>query len=294
MAAPLSARPPLLPLLPWTDRQGRLSWLRLAVFLALLAPAAWYLGLLLAGGLRPDPARQLTFLSGEWAVWLLLVTLAVTPLRRITGWNRLAGLRRMLGLSALAYAGAHLLLYVVREHFDLLKVGSEILLRPYLTLGFAALAVLVALGATSTDGAIRRLGPRWHRLHGLVHVAAALALVHFHLQAKSDVFAATLTGGLFLLLMGYRLAVRLGLSLTRPAVLAALALLAGLATAGLEHLWYALATGLPAWRVSLASLDPAQLGDPGLIRPAWWVLLAGLSVTLLPFVRGVSGRARPL
>ncbi|SUB03015.1 Flavocytochrome yedZ [Pannonibacter phragmitetus] len=275
---------PVAAFLPWTDRQGRLSGLKLAVFLIALAPALWYLTRAAMGLVQPEPARQLVFVSGDWAIRFLVATLAVSPLRRITGWGKLAGIRRMLGLTALAYGLAHLMLYVIRENLDLWRVTSEIVLRFYLTIGFAALVALVALGVTSTDSAIRRMGPRWHRLHELVYPATALAAFHYFLQSKSDVSQATLLAGLFLLVMIYRGAARLKLPLSSPLVLAGLGLLAGLGTAGIEYLWYHLATGVPAERVFLANFNWQLFTMPAQIRPSWWVALAGLITALLPMI----------
>lgn len=267
--------------LPWLDRAGRLSALKLLCFLLVLAP-----GLYLAQGYARDalgakPVTALIHATGEWAVRLLLATLAVSPLRRIADWPRLINLRRMLGLSALAYALAHLVLYVVDQNYDLTKVASEIALRVYLTVGFVALAGLVALGWTSTDGAIRRMGPAWHRLHRLAYPIAALGLLHYFLQSKIDVTDPVFWTGLFVLLMGWRLMHRLSAP-TRPWSLLLLALGSALLTALLEAAWYGLKSGVPAGLVLGANLDYS-----GPIRPAWWVLGVGL---LLPLVNALRGR----
>ncbi len=140
-----------------------------------------------------------------------MVSLAVSPLRRIGQWNKLIAVRRMLGVAVLAYAAAHFALYVVDQKFDIVRVASEIVLRFYLTIGFVALLGLMALGATSTDAMIRRLGAQgWNRLHGLVYVIGILALLHFMIQSKLDVSQPVLMVGLFLLLMGQRLLARVG------------------------------------------------------------------------------------
>ena len=117
----------------------------------------------------------------------LLLSLAVTPLRRIANYPKLILVRRMLGLTVLAYGVVHLGLYVVDQNFILSKVVSEIVSRFYLTIGFVALLGLTVLGITSTDGMIRRLGKAWPRLHKSVYLIAILGLIHYYLQAKIDV-----------------------------------------------------------------------------------------------------------
>ncbi len=174
---------------PWLDRAGRLSWLKLAVFLACLAPACQLLIAYRLDMLGAKPITALIHGTGEWTVRFLLATLALTPLRRIADWPKLVLIRRMLGVTTMAYALAHLVLYVIDQNYDLAKVVSEIALRIYLTIGFVALVGLIALGATSTDGAIRAMGPNWHRLHKLAYTIAVLGLVHYFLQAKIDVSA---------------------------------------------------------------------------------------------------------
>ncbi|MHA7775742.1 protein-methionine-sulfoxide reductase heme-binding subunit MsrQ [Roseibium sp. M-1] len=274
--------------LPWTDRRGMLSPLRLGVFIALLLPAASIFYSLAFGPKQADPFERELHMAGEWTVRLLLITLAVTPLRRIFSWNRILGVRRMLGVSVLCYALLHLGLYTAQEHWDLLKVGSEIVLRFYLTIGFVALLGLAILGATSFDAAIRRLGRNWQRLHSLVYAVGVLALFHFFLQSKSDVTQATLMSGCFFLLMLYRLAVKAGFSLANPLVLAVCAAFGAAATAGIEYAWYAIATGIPADRVFLANFDVSLT-----IRPAIWVGIVGLGVAAAALLQLVGGLVGP-
>ena len=139
----------------------------------------------------------------------LLITLAITPLRRITRYGQLLDVRRMLGVGAFCYAALHISLYVLDQQFDLVKVASEIVKRIYLIIGFVALSGLTVLAITSTDGMVRRLGGmRWARLHQIVYVIAFLALIHYFQQTKADVSVPTLVAGLFGWLMCYRFAVR--------------------------------------------------------------------------------------
>lgn len=288
MPASAPARPSApssLPL-PWLDRAGRLSLLKLCAFLLVLAPGLHLAWAYAHDALGAKPITALIHATGEWSIRMLLATLAVTPLRRIANWPKLINLRRMLGLAALAYALAHLALYVVDQNFDLAKVVSEIALRVYLTIGFVALAGLVALGLTSTDAAIRRMGPAWNRLHRIVYGIAALGLLHYFLQAKIDVTNPVFWTGLFLLLMGWRLMQRLRAP-TRPWSLLLLAVGTALLTGLLEAAWYGLKSGIPAGLVLGANLDFS-----GPIRPAWWVLGFGLLVPLVNLVRGTPERGR--
>jgi sulfoxide reductase heme-binding subunit YedZ len=263
-------------LLPWTDRAGRLSALKLGMFLIVLAPALW-LGLRGLGGmLGSKPLTAAIHDSGDWAVRFLLLSLLVTPLRRLANWPQLIQVRRMLGLAALAYVALHVTLYVAEQGWDLIKVASEIVLRLYLTIGFVALAGLVALGATSTDGAIRRLGAvRWNRLHAIVYGIAVLALIHFFLQRRLDVSEPVLMAGFFLWLMGWRWLNRRGLEGGFLA-LVGLALAVFAATMALEAAWYGVRNGAPVLSVLAANLDFGFT-----IRPAWWALAAGLCLALL-------------
>lgn len=266
--------------LPWNDRAGRFSALKLVTFAGLLAPGAWLLVQALAGWLGSKPITAAIHLTGDWAVRFLLLSLLVTPLRYAWDWPRLIAIRRMVGVAAAAYAALHLGLYAAEQAFDLKRVASEIALRFYLTIGFVALLGLLALAATSTDAMIRRLGAlRWNRLHLLTYPIAVLALWHFFLQTKLDVTQPVLMLGFFVWLMLFRLMRRQGLQ-ARPLQLLALALISSLATALLEALWYATMTGVMASRILAANLDIA-FG----IRPSLWVLAAGLAVAAVSTVR---------
>ncbi|WP_209004068.1 protein-methionine-sulfoxide reductase heme-binding subunit MsrQ [Labrenzia sp. CE80] len=259
---------------PWTDRRGTLSPLRLVVFVVILVPGIEIFADLFFGPVRPEPYEHALNESGEWAVRLLLLSLFVTPIRRIFSWNKVIGVRRMVGVSVLAYGLLHLGLYMAQENWDLVKVVSEIVVRIYLTIGFVALLGLVALGVTSFDSMVRRLGSAWNRLHQLAYPIAVLGILHFFLQSKSDVAQPTIMAGLFVLLMLYRLAVRNGLQISSGWVLLACAGLAAVATSGLEYAWYALATGIPAQLVFMANFDVATS-----FRPAVWVGLSGAALS---------------
>jgi methionine sulfoxide reductase heme-binding subunit len=259
---------------PWQDRAGRLSALRAVVFALLLLPATWVAGEAALGLLGPEPWKAALKEIGLWTIRLLLVTLAVTPLGKILAEPRILALRRLLGLTTLAYAVLHLVLYAGHENFGLWKVASEIVLRVYLTIGFVALLGLAALGWTSTDGWIRALGPRWKRLHWLVFPVAALGVLHFYMQSKTVVWEAVIAAGFLAWLLAWR-ALPAGWRGRLPALLA-LAPLTAVAAALIEYAWFSVATNLPAERILLANLD-VGFG----LRPAVWAGVAALAVPAL-------------
>ncbi|MBN8919578.1 MAG: sulfoxide reductase heme-binding subunit YedZ [Rhizobiales bacterium] len=257
------------------EKNGAWSPEKIGALAIALVPIVWLAGRTLTGDL--DLARPVTdaiHFTGRWAVRLLLLSLLVTPARGLLSWNRLIGARRILGVAAACYAAFHFTLYVADQKFDLAKVASEIVLRVYLTIGFVALAALIALAVTSTDAAIRRLGRRWGVLHRAVYLAALLAVVHFMMQKKLDITEPVLMAGLLLWLFGYRLLRRFGVPARIPALLALSAAAAGL-TALAEAFWYRGMTGVPAGRV----LESNLMFDI-VIRPMWWVLAAGVAATL--------------
>jgi sulfoxide reductase heme-binding subunit YedZ len=166
------------------------------------------LGKLAGGGmdLGADPVNRLIHACGITALNLLLVTLAVTTVRQLTGLNSLVRLRRMLGLFAFFYALSHFTVYFwLSQALDFRTVGEDIVKRPYITIGMLALLLLIPLAVTSTNGMMRRLGRRWTKLHRLVYVITALGLWHFWWQVKADIREPLLYVGIFAVLMGWRL-----------------------------------------------------------------------------------------
>src|SRR5690606_3919484 len=146
---------------------------------------------------------------GITALNLLLITLAVTPVRQITGWRNLLRLRLMLGLFAFFYALAHFTVYFTLDQwFDLRAIGADIIKRPYITIGMLALLLLIPLAVTSTNGMMRRLGRRWTTLHRLVYVITALGLWHFWWQVKADIREPLLYASIFAVLMAWRIRAR--------------------------------------------------------------------------------------
>jgi sulfoxide reductase heme-binding subunit YedZ len=167
--------------------------LRVTVFLACLAPLVVLLADLFGGRLGPEPIRAVELRTGIWALTLLVATLAVTPLRRLTGWNVLGGYRRMLGLWAFAYVCLHFLTWFgVDQFFALAYIGKDIVKRPYITVGFASFLLMIPLAITSRTAMVRRLGKRWATLHSLVYVAALGGVVHFVWEVKADLTRPTI------------------------------------------------------------------------------------------------------
>jgi sulfoxide reductase heme-binding subunit YedZ len=183
-----------------------------ALWLLCLTPAAQLAWRAWTGRLTANPIEFITLHTGFWALTLMLCTLAVTPVRRITGWNRIVQLRRPLGLFAFFYATLHFMTYIGLDlFFDFSAVGADILKRPYITVGFTAFLLLIPLAATSTTGAIRRLGRNWLRLHRLIYVAAALGVLHFYWKksAKSDVGEPLIFAAILAALLLFRVGIAL-------------------------------------------------------------------------------------
>jgi len=182
-----------------------------AVFLLCLLPAAWLIyGVYLAfsGGenlLGPDPAQFLSLQTGEWAIRLLIASLAITPLRYLLNMPSLFRFRRMIGLYAYFYVFLHLIVFLwFLLGWDFSAVGREISERPYITIGFAAFVLLTPLAVTSFNAAQRKLGRNWKRLHRLSYACAILACMHVIWIVRSSYFDAVLYGGLTLVFLGYR------------------------------------------------------------------------------------------
>jgi sulfoxide reductase heme-binding subunit YedZ len=178
--------------------------LKPAAWVACLGPAVWLLGGLLTGDLGADPVKTLTHTTGLSALVILFVTLAVTPVRRLSGWNAIVALRRPLGLFAFFYALLHFLIYAVFDHqLSVPAISADIVEHPWVLVGFSAFLILLVLAVTSPRAAVRWLGgKRWRRLHRAVYAAAILAVLHFLWLVKKDRFEpaiyATILGVLLL------------------------------------------------------------------------------------------------
>lgn len=239
------------------------------------------LAALLAGRLGAEPVETLINMTGTWGLRIVLLSLLVTPLRRIAGWAWLMPCRRMIGVAGFAYLAAHFALYIIDFSAGPVDLAVEIASRLYLAIGFLALLLFAALAITSFDSAVRRLGgKRWRRLHRLTYVATALGLAHFTLHAKLDVTLPVIFCGLFVWLMAFRLVDRDQKARPKLWVLAGLSVGAAVLTGAAEMAWYHVATGVPADRILAANWTLAA----GL-RPAWWVLIITLAVGALRFVR---------
>lgn len=267
---------------PWRDRRGQFSWFKTATLVGCAAPASVVAFWLVTHQLGARPIKATLLWLGLWTVRFILLALAITPFSQALAWPGLTVIRRMVGVTAAAYALAHLTLYVIDENLRLGFVAGEILRRFYLTIGFVALLGLAALAVTSFDAAVRRLGRGWTRLHRLAYPIAVLALLHFFIQSKAAVGEPTVMAGLFLWLMAWR-ALPVGWR-GRLWVWPALALASGLGTAAIEFAWYAIATGIDPWRV-LAANETLRFG----LRPAHWVTLVTLG---LGFALAVGRAAR--
>ncbi len=270
---------------PWNERNGRFSPLKAVAFAGLFVPACWIVYLAATGALEPKVVTELIHRTGQWAIRFLTLSLLVTPLMRGARYPKLVAIRRMVGVAAFAYACAHLTLYVVDQHFDLVHVAAEIALRFYLTIGFIAWLGLAALAATSTDAMIRRLGPKWRTLHSLVYGIAALALLHFMIQAKADVSEPVMMTGFFAILMLFRVFMKRGLPASAAALAAAV--VSPPLTALVEATWYALVRHIPFWEVLSANIDPDMA-----FRPSAYVAAAGMSFVVVAFLRRSSAPRR--
>lgn len=191
-------------------------------FLASLWPVGWLVWAATTGRLSANPLEDLTRETGTWALRFLCITLAITPLRRITGWNGAIRFRRMAGLFAFFYGSLHFLTYAIADKFAGLdfrdgivawstvtglaaSVGDDIYKRPYITVGFTAFVLMVPLAATSTAGMIRRLGgKRWQALHRLVYLSAIGGVVHYLWLVKADISRPLIYGAIVALLLGFR------------------------------------------------------------------------------------------
>lgn len=269
----------------WRDYSGRVSWLKVAALLFVLGPAVFVALVAAQHGLGPRPHIEAVRRIGDWTIRFFLIALAVTPARAVLDWQRVVQLRRLFGVAAGCYAVLHLTLYCLDQDWQFLTVASEIVRRFYLTIGFVTLLTLVALAITSTDGWQKRLGRDWKRLHKLVYPASVLALLHYFIQSKADVTLPVLFSGFWVWMMLWRLAPRRWQG--RLLLLPALAVLAALATAGIEATWYGLATGVHVDRVLWANLD-LRFGP----RPAVEVLILGMLLAVAAAVRRLFGPRR--
>ena len=176
------------------------------VFTICLIPFGFLLYRAWTGQLSADPVDDITGVTGQWGLRFLLITLAVTPLRQITGLSGLIQIRRMLGLFAFFYVCLHFLTYLVLDQFFAWDfIAEDILERPYILIGFSAFLLLIPLAATSTNAMVKRMGGRrWQKLHKAVYAIACLGVVHYFLGVKANITLPVIYGFILLLLLGYR------------------------------------------------------------------------------------------
>jgi len=181
--------------------------IRTALFLLALLPLVRVFVLGFYDQLTANPIEFITRSSGDWTLYFLMLTLAITPLRRLSGWNWLVKLRRMLGLFTFFYGALHFTTFIWFDHFfDLQAIWKDVLKRPFITVGFTALVLLVPLAVTSNDTMMRLLGRHWQTLHKLVYAIAVLAMLHFWWMraGKNDFTEPLIFGGIMALLLGCR------------------------------------------------------------------------------------------
>ncbi len=187
-----------------------LRWAKVAVFVAAWYPLARIVFFGVTDRLGANPIEFITRSTGLWTLVFLCITLAVTPLRRLTGWNALLRFRRMLGLYAFFYAALHFTTYIwFDKWFDVAAMLKDVGKRPFITVGFAAFVLLVPLAVTSTKAMVRKLGRRWQSLHRLIYAIGVLAILHFWWlkSGKHDLILPKIYGAIMLALLGWRLAV---------------------------------------------------------------------------------------
>lgn len=190
------------------DQNQKIRWLiKPALFVIALVPLAVLIQKGLNNDLGANPVETINRFTGDWVLRFLLVTLAVTPLRRLFGWNALLRYRRMLGLFAFFYVCLHFLSYAwLDQYFAIADIIKDVAKRPYITVGFACFLMLIPLAATSTRAMIRRLGARrWQRLHRLVYLVGVGGIVHYLWLVKSDLREPLIYGAILAVLLGFRL-----------------------------------------------------------------------------------------
>ena len=203
-------------------KPNQVQWVKGALFVLCLVPLGRLVWLGTHRGLGANPIEYITHSTGWWTLSFLLITLSVTPLRRLTGWNWLLRLRRMLGLFAFFYVCLHFVTYIwLDQFFDWHSMVKDIAKRPFITVGFTAFLLLIPLAATSTNRMVKRLGARrWQRLHRMVYIIATLGVLHFWWLVKKDIREPLLFGALLGLLLLARLIYRMRKAdaAARPAV----------------------------------------------------------------------------
>jgi sulfoxide reductase heme-binding subunit YedZ len=259
------------------EKSGRWSPEKITALTAVLLPAFVFVGRIFLDDLGPRPVTEAIHFTGTWAVRFILLALAITPARRLFNLPKLINARRTLGVAGAFYIFAHFTLYVIDQKFNLVTVATEIALRFYLTIGFLGLVGLIALAVTSTDAMIRRLGHNWGRLHRLVYIIGVIAVVHFALQKKLEIYEPVLMTGFLVWLLAFRAVQRYAREVTFPWLIF-LALFSAAFTALYEAGWFGVLTGVSFMRVLSANF---VFIDISFLRPSFWVLVVTLAIALV-------------
>ena len=190
-----------------TEAQLIRSIIKPVLWIAGLCPLAWQIWAFLTGHLEAEPVKGMEHFTGRTALVILLLTLSVTPLRRLTGWNGIVKLRRLLGLFAFFYAVVHFTIFLYFDlEFSFGRLAEEVSKRPYITVGFAVLLLLATLAITSPQIMVRKLGgKRWNALHKLIYLAAAGAVLHFTWAQKKDIRLPLIYAAVLAVLLAVRL-----------------------------------------------------------------------------------------
>ena len=263
---------------PLHDRLGRFSPLKAAVFALLFVPGLWFLGLALTGGLTPQPFGFIIYNSGVWAMWLLLLSLAVTPARHILRWPELIAVRRMIGLAGLGYTLFHVVIYFSLDRTSWATISAD-LKRLTIIIAIASTLALLALAVTSFDAAIRGLGSRnWNRIHNLTYPAIGLAMLHSDMGPESLGGTPFVITGLYFWAMGWRGLNRYGRG-TNAVWLVGLALASTALSFAFEATWIRYYRGF----TEFGTAD--ELWNVGLgLAATWQVLVVTLSAAALAAV----------
>jgi sulfoxide reductase heme-binding subunit YedZ len=187
----------------WELRAAR--WIRPAAWIGGLVPLILLVSAAFTDGLGADPIDFVTLRTGFATLLMLMLTLAVTPVRKLTGWNWIVPARRTLGLCAFLYVCLHFATYLFDQGFAWQYIVEDVAERPYVTAGFTAFLLLIPLALTSTKASIRRLGKRWQKLHRVVYLAAGLGVLHFIWLVKSDLREPLIFAAVFAVLMALRI-----------------------------------------------------------------------------------------
>jgi sulfoxide reductase heme-binding subunit YedZ len=275
----------------WRERNGSFSWFRAVILAALCLPGVVTVAQYYLGYFPVRPITEIIHATGLWTIRFLMISLAVTPFRQSFRWARLVTVRRMIGVAAFSYAVLHLTFYAADNMFNMQKVASEIVLRIYLTIGFAALIILGVLALTSTDNMLKRLGGKaWQRLHRWVYLAGVLTVVHYFMQTRLNVSEPVVVAGLFVWMMAYRLLLWRGGTERAAALpaLFALGIFASLVAAFGEAAYYHFVFHAPFLRVLQANLH--FIHGP---RPAWVVFGISMGIVVIAVWRQWQRSRRP-